>query len=1143
MEYLRDKLSKAKEPEKEMEKEALQKQIEELEVEIAKISGLGEEDLMGTRHDDHDWDKIANIDFEGKRDAEDIKQFWQNYLHPSINKSPWKPEEIEKLKGIVMQHQGYDWEKIADKMETNRTAFMCFQAHQRYIYKNFKRTTWTSLEDRQLRDLVHKKRIGNFIPYIQISYFMSGRDANQVMYRWTQVLDPAIKKGPWSKEEDAMLLKAIEKHGFLWWRVRYEVPGRTDGQCRERYLDCLSEDVKKGSWTPEEEILLRQGVLKYGVGKWTKIASEVPGRTDSQCLQKWRLLTRAYKKKRRRPPDTSSSVVKTPSSSVGKIVKKRPKKPKADDDDPGSDEEVEYLDSDCEGYRDEDNVDPSSAEEEPEVSVPRYVQPPFCEWIPRQTPGVLRMFLVKHPKSKDLVQSTTRNGFIIPHVHYSVLDRSHHVVDRFKAQEYETLKKRTYKDHDDDVILVPQVDIKCLYDILGARIMKTTEKEKRKAAQVHSKPPSCGTKAVGTRGAVTLQKGVTSKSLLCNELMAVVSSWMGNILIPLPSSMNQKLEVDVVRQQAAKVELSSTPVFLAFLKILHIDSTGCKNVISARRVQGLTGTHQSPAQQMMSNKNMGTSNGRKSTSEALKHSRMRQQQALSQPQQLPQSQTGFAQMPQLPLSHSVQIAQPVLMSLIPPQSTCSSTVSSAPEPTRTAKRTRKPTAKAKELMEETKAKNQTGHKRPRLENPPKTVSPVTWIITPPAQIPLNTQTHNGLIVNSMMSLPPAATGLTPPCPPTSTNNTCQSNIPLNTPGVLPSTVVFSLSDIQGRAPVMMIPVVNVPNLVATSMASTSVTTTSTSIQGVTTSLPNATQTSPSNSAQGLTTSVPSTVVTTPSTSPQGLTTSVPSTVVTTPSISIQAGSTSAPSILLAASSNSVQGVTTSVPSTAVTTPSTSVAAGGCPALLSPATPYLTVSPFVSPAAVPGNSLSTVSWPNGPSPAAPVRSNTGCPLPVNGALPLTIAPVCTFTPSGSQSQTALQDTPGFDPNLMFLEDPVTVTEWMSGRSGIVVPPLDQRQPYLPPFVSNVNTLQSLLQAKKSLLEHSVRILPPRPSTYFGQTEEEDVADVRRRVVERFSCNPAYLSLKTRFLSCFTIPAFMATVNPCPDQPSPGDQESE
>lgn len=44
------------------------------------------------------------------------------------------------------------------------------------------------------------------------------------------------------------------------------------------------------------------------------------------------------------------------------------------------------------------------------------------------------------------------------------------------------------------------------------------------------------------------------------------------------------------------------------------------------------------------------------------------------------------------------------------------------------------------------------------------------------------------------------------------------------------------------------------------------------------------------------------------------------------------------------------------------------------------------------------------------------------------------------------------------------------------------------------------------------------------------EAELVAAVRQLVAERFSSNPAYQLLKGRFLSCFTVPALLATVQP-------------
>lgn len=48
------------------------------------------------------------------------------------------------------------------------------------------------------------------------------------------------------------------------------------------------------------------------------------------------------------------------------------------------------------------------------------------------------------------------------------------------------------------------------------------------------------------------------------------------------------------------------------------------------------------------------------------------------------------------------------------------------------------------------------------------------------------------------------------------------------------------------------------------------------------------------------------------------------------------------------------------------------------------------------------------------------------------------------------------------------------------------------------------------------------------------EAELVAAVRQLVAERFSNNPAYQLLKARFLSCFTVPALLATIQPVTEE---------
>ncbi|XP_014385185.1 PREDICTED: snRNA-activating protein complex subunit 4 [Myotis brandtii] len=79
-------------------------------------SQLPEEALLGSRLDSHDWEKISNINFEGGRSAEEIRKFWQNWEHPSINKQEWTRPELEQLKAIAAKHGHLHWQKIAEEL-------------------------------------------------------------------------------------------------------------------------------------------------------------------------------------------------------------------------------------------------------------------------------------------------------------------------------------------------------------------------------------------------------------------------------------------------------------------------------------------------------------------------------------------------------------------------------------------------------------------------------------------------------------------------------------------------------------------------------------------------------------------------------------------------------------------------------------------------------------------------------------------------------------------------------------------------------------------------------------------------------------------------------------------------------------------
>lgn len=287
LEYLQQKQSRAN---SEAEKQVLEKQAKEAEREVQDISQLPEETLLGSRLDSHDWEKISNVNFEGGRGAEEIRKFWQNSEHPSINKQEWSEAEVSRLLDIAAQHGHLHWQKIAEELGTSRSAFQCLQKYQEHN-PALKRRQWTEEEDQMLMQLVQEMRVGRHVPYRRIAYYMEGRDSMQLIYRWTKRLDPCLKKGFWTPEEDIKLLQAVAKYGEQdWFKIREEVPGRSDAQCRDRYIRRLHFSLKKGRWDFEEESKLLELIEKHGVGNWAKIASELPQRSGAQCLSKWKVM-------------------------------------------------------------------------------------------------------------------------------------------------------------------------------------------------------------------------------------------------------------------------------------------------------------------------------------------------------------------------------------------------------------------------------------------------------------------------------------------------------------------------------------------------------------------------------------------------------------------------------------------------------------------------------------------------------------------------------------------------------------------------------------------------------------------------------------------------------------------------------------
>ncbi|GMH26233.1 hypothetical protein Nepgr_028076 [Nepenthes gracilis] len=114
-----------------------------------------------------------------------------------------------------------------------------------------------------------------------------------------------LRRGPWTLEEDTLLIHSIARYGEGRWNSLAEAAGlkRTGKSCRLRWLNYLKPDIKRGNLTPQEQLMILELHSKWG-NRWSKIAAHLPGRTDNEIKNYWR--TRVQKQARQLNMESNS---------------------------------------------------------------------------------------------------------------------------------------------------------------------------------------------------------------------------------------------------------------------------------------------------------------------------------------------------------------------------------------------------------------------------------------------------------------------------------------------------------------------------------------------------------------------------------------------------------------------------------------------------------------------------------------------------------------------------------------------------------------------------------------------------------------------------------------------------------------------
>lgn len=109
-------------------------------------------------------------------------------------------------------------------------------------------------------------------------------------------LNKAKSRNKFTQEEDEKLRYLVNTIGTKNWKlISDQMPGRNQRQCSDRWKKYLSPNIVNGPWSEEEDELL---MIKYEeLGPcWKKIAAFFPTRSDINIKSRWHLKERRIRK-------------------------------------------------------------------------------------------------------------------------------------------------------------------------------------------------------------------------------------------------------------------------------------------------------------------------------------------------------------------------------------------------------------------------------------------------------------------------------------------------------------------------------------------------------------------------------------------------------------------------------------------------------------------------------------------------------------------------------------------------------------------------------------------------------------------------------------------------------------------------------
>ena len=206
---------------------------------------------------------------------------------PGVIPKMWTQEEDIILRSAVQKHGEKNWREIAEEVP-DRNHLQCLQRWKKALKPGLVKGHWSKEEDNYLLLIMSDYEPGKW-NWAKISLKIPGRNAKQCRERWFLNLDPSINRGPWTEQEDAMLLHYHKEFNGRWSLIAKELKGRTENSVKTRFHSLQRREVRSRGWILEEDDVFVRGLRVYG-RNYVLCARLLPGRSRGQLKKRFPVL-------------------------------------------------------------------------------------------------------------------------------------------------------------------------------------------------------------------------------------------------------------------------------------------------------------------------------------------------------------------------------------------------------------------------------------------------------------------------------------------------------------------------------------------------------------------------------------------------------------------------------------------------------------------------------------------------------------------------------------------------------------------------------------------------------------------------------------------------------------------------------------